>query len=406
RGSYKRMQFAGEEGKQSPYFLEGSVITGSEKVYLAQGIARPKLLKRDEDYTIDYERGIISFTNNNIITNHTRIEVEYQQAFEDYPNTYQETDAHMKVGGLMFTGIYRRRYDDKENPLTFTLSAAEIESLKIAGDSLTVLHTYADTSSQGSYILDDNHFVFVGEGNGNYDVTFFYVGENSGEYQYDATIKGFAYQGPGLGNYSPTKFIMSPQENQFYGLGVNVFETARLEVYGSDRDGNTFSAIDDHDNFGKGGRINLAKTFHMLTLNGEYIYYDENLSIPAAREEIDYQYQWNTEEPMEELGNLGVGITPTDFFKIDFGYSILNRTHRQKFINVQPFFFQVGYRGIDSIHQYFAGLAKKFGKFSLNSRYENKQESHLFTYDVSYVIKKYYGIGLSGSYDRDTTGRG
>jgi len=406
RGSYKRTQFIGEEGKQSPYFLEGSIVVGSEKVYLAQGMAPPTLLKRDNDYTIDYERGIVSCTNENIITNYTRIEVEYQQALEDYPNTYQETDAQVKVGGVAFTSMYRRRFDNKENPLSFTLSDAEIESLKTSGDSLTVLHTYADTSSQGSYIIEDDHFVFVGEGNGDYDVTFFYAGENKGEYEYDPTIKGFTYRGSGFGNYSPTKFITPPQQHQFYGLGARIFETVWLEIYGSDIDFNTFSHIDDGDNFSKGGRVTLAKTFHIFSLYGEYIYYDEDFSMPAAKEGIDYQYQWNTQEPMKELGNVSVGVTPTDFLTADLGYSILNHTHRRKFINVQPFFFQFGYQGIDSTHKYYVGLVKKFGNLSLNSRYEHEEESHLLTYDINYVTQKNYGIGLSGSYDRDTTDRG
>jgi hypothetical protein len=406
RGSYKRTQFVGEEGKQSPYFLEGSVVVGSEKVYLAQDMAQPTLLKRDDDYTIDYERGILSFTNNNIVTNYTRIEVEYQQALEDYPNTYQETDAQINVGGVSFTSMYRRRFDNKENPLTFTLSEAEIESLKASGDSLTVLHTYADTSSQGSYIIEDDHFVFVGEENGDYDVTFFYEGENKGEYEYDPAIKGFTYRGPGLGNYSPKKFITPPQQHQFYGFGARIFETVWLELYGSDIDLNTFSRIDDGDNFKKGGHVTVAKTFHIFSLNGEYIYYDEDFSMPAAKEEIDYEYQWNTQEPMEELGNLSVGITPADFFTADIGYSILNRTHRRKFITVRPFFFQLGYQGIDSSHKYYVGLTKKFGNVSLNSRYGHEEKSHFFMYDMSYVTQKNYGVGLSGNYDRDTTQKG
>jgi hypothetical protein len=406
RGSYKRMQFVGEEGKQSPYFLEGSIVVGSEKVYVAQGMAPPTLMERDDDYTIDYERGILSFNNNNIITNYTRIEVEYQQALKDYPNTYQETDAQINVGGVAFTTMYRRMFDNKENPLTFTLSEVEIESLKVSGDSLTVLHTYADTSSQGSYIIEDNHFVFVGEGSGDYIVTFFYVGEDKGEYEYEPAINGFVYRGQGFGNYSPKKFIIPPQQHQFYGLGVRAFEVIWLEIYGSDIDLNTFSHIDDGDNFTKGGRVTAAKTFHLFSLYSEYIYYDKNFSMPAAKEEIDYQYQWNTQESMEELGNLSVGITPADFFTADIGYSILNRTHRRKFITVRPFFFQLGYQGIDSIHKYHAGFTKKFGNVSLNSRYEYEEESHFITYDFNYVTQKNYGIGLSGNYDQDTTNRG
>lgn len=406
RGAVKRLRFSGEEGKQSPYFLEGNVIAGSEKVYLAQGIEPPVLLKRDEDYGIDYERGIISFTNNNIITNHSRIEVEYQQALEDYPNIYGEGDSRMKIGNIVFTGMYRRRYDEKENPMTFTMSQVEIESLKIAGDSATVLHTYADTSSEGNYIIQDDHFVYAGEGNGDYIVTFFYVGEDNGKYIYDPSIKAFSYQGPGSGNYSPTKFIPLPSKDEFYGIGMYAFESLRLDVYGSYLDKNTFSPIDDYDNSGTGYRANLNKKLNIFTINGEYIYYHERFFKPFGDEIIDYQYQWNTTDSLQEMGQVALGVTPTTFLQVEVGYGILNREHKRKLLRLRPFFFYFGYENVDSIDKYLAGFRKKQGKFLLNSQYENCEKSHLFNYGINYLLTENTTIGISGSYDKDTTNRG
>ncbi|KPK68502.1 hypothetical protein AMJ87_11785, partial [candidate division WOR_3 bacterium SM23_60] len=210
RGVYQRRQLKGEEGKQSPYFLGGSAVAGTEHVYLADGVAPAVLLERDRDYTIDYPTGILSFTNRNIITNRSRIEIEYEQAVEDYQNVYLEGDGSTTFGSIAVIGMYRRKYDDKNNPLTFTLSPAQEESLRTAGDSAVVRYTFADTSAEGNYILDQGHFVYVGEGNGDYRVTFFYIGENSGEYVYDPTIKAFVYQGTALGNYSPTKLVPLP----------------------------------------------------------------------------------------------------------------------------------------------------------------------------------------------------
>lgn len=406
RGAYKRMRFNGEEGKQSPYFLEGNVIAGSEKVYLAQGIDIPVLLNRDEDYNIDYINGTISFTNKNIITNRSRIEVEYQQAIEDYPNIYTESDGSVKIGSFVFTGLYRREYDEKENPLTFSMTPVEIESLRAAGDSSTVLHTYADTSSQGSYIIQDDHFIYVGEGNGDYNVTFFYVGENNGEYIYDPNIKAFSYQETGLGNYSPTKFTPLPEKDEFYGIGINIFESLGLNIYGSNLDKNTFSPIDDDDNFAKGYSAVLNKKFDFFSVNGEYISYDEKFIMPHGKENIDYQYQWNTTEPLKEMGNVALGITPAEFLQIDLGYGILNRKHKRKFLKLQPFFFYFGYEGVDSIDKYYAGLKRKQGEFLLNARYEYYENSYLFNYSTRYFVTKKTNVGITGSYDRDTTNRG
>lgn len=406
RGSHKRMRFNGEEGKQSPYFLAGNVIAGSERVYLAQGIDIPVLLNRDEDYNIDYMNGTISFTNKNIITNHSRIEVEYQQALEDYPNIYTESDGNVKIGSFIVTGMYRRKYDEKENPLTFSMTPAEKESLRAAGDSSTVLHTYADTSSEGNYIIQDDHFVYVGEGNGDYNVTFFYVGENNGEYIYDPNIKAFSYEGTELGNYSPTKFIPLPEKDEFYGIGINVFESIGLNIYGSNLDKNTFSPIDNYDNFNKGYSVVLNKKFKFLSVNGEYVSYDEKFVMPQGKENIDYEYQWNTTEPLKEMGIVALGITPTEFLQIDLGYGILNREHKRKSLKLRPFFFYFGYEGVDSIDKYFAGLKRKQGKFLLNAQYENCENSHLFNYSTRYSITKSADVGITGSYDRDTTNRG
>ncbi len=406
RGSFKRMRFNGEEGKQSPYFLEGSAIVGSERIYAAEGIEPSVLLKRDEDYTIDYERGIISFTNNMIITNRSRIEAEYQEAIDDYPNIYMESDGRMKTGKVVFRGIYRRKYDEREDPLTFTLNPAEIESLKTAGDSLTVLHTYADTSSDGDYIIENGHFVFVGEGNGDYRVTFFYVGENNGEYVYDPEIKAFSYRGSGLGNYSPTKFTPLPEKDEFYGFGMNAFDLLGLNIYGSHYDRNTFSSIDDDDNSGIGYHAQLGKTLGFFTINGEYVFYDERLNMPQGKEQVDYQYQWNTEEPLNKMGNIGIGLEPAAFLKIDLNYGIVNTTHKRKSVIVRPFFLSFGYEGVDRLDRYFAGIRKELGKFSIKSRYENFEKSHLLNYDLKYSVAKNLTLYTSGSYDRDTTSRG
>jgi len=406
RGAIKRMRFDGEEGKQSPYFLEGSVIPGSDRVYLAYGIDPSRLLERDEDYDIDYERGIISFTNKNIITNRSRIEVVYQQAIEDYANIYGESDGHLEIGEFKFTGMYRREHDDKENPLTFTMDAYEIESLRLAGDSMSVLHTYADTSSLGSYVIEDSHFVYVGEGNGEYRVTFFYVGDNKGEYIYDTGIKAFSYVGPDAGNYSPTKYTPLPEKNEFYGIGLDISENLKLNLYSSNYDRNTFSAIDDHDNFGLGYLARLDKKINIFSINGEYILYDEQFSMPQGKEKIDHQYQWNTDEALKEMGTAELCVTPATFFAIEVGYGILNRKHRRKSLRLKPFFFYFGYESVDTIDKYFAELNRKQGDFLLHSRYENIEKSHLLNYNIKYFILENANIGISGSYDKDTTNRG
>ncbi len=406
RGTYRRLQFSGEEGKQSPYFLEGSVVAGSERIYLADGVEPATLLERDVDYVIDYASGILSFTNSNIITSRSRIEIEYEQALQDYQNIYTESDGTAKFGSIEIIGMYRRKYDNKDDPLTITLTPAQHDSLAAAGDSSVVRYTYADTSSEGSYILENDHFVYVGEGNGNYVVTFFYAGENNGEYTYDPTIKAFVYQGPGLGNYSPTKLVPLPEAHDFFGIGATVYEMLSVELFGSDFDKNTFSSRNDEDNFGKGYRVNLDASAHIFRIHGSYIDYDSTLIMPHGNEEIDYRYKWNTTEPLERMGSGTIGIAPTQNLHIEAGYGILNENHKRKSFVIRPFFFDAGYEGVDSIDKYYTGLKTDVGKFSVSGRYEYVKPSHLMRYAVDYRLSRSTTFNVSGSYDKDTIGRG
>lgn len=406
RGIYQRLQLKGEEGKQSPYFLGGSAVAGTERVYLSDGVAPAVLLERDRDYTIDYTRGILSFTNKNIITNRSRIEIEYEQAVEDYQNVYLEGDGTTTFGSIALTGMYRRKYDDKNNPLTFTLSPAQEESLSTAGDSSVVRYTFADTSSEGNYIQDQGHFVYVGEGNGNYRVTFFYVGENNGEYVYDPTIKAFVYQGIALGNYSPTKLVPLPVADDFYGVGADFFEVLSVEVFGSDHDKNSFSTRDDEDNTGTGYRLRLDATQYIFTIRGAYINYDKTLTMPKGKEEIDHQYQWNTGEPLEEMGSVFVGVQPMSSLRMEAGYGMLNDVHTRKSLVLWPAFFYLGYEAVDSVNRYYTGMEKALGDFSLNARYEYISKSHLLRYGTRYDLSRNTSVGISGSFDKDTISRG
>lgn len=406
RGAHRRLQFTGEEGKQSPYFLQGAVIPGSERVHLTQGLERPVLLERDTDYKVDYVSGILSFTNKQIITSHTRIEVEYQEAIEDYVNIYRQIDGRTGAGDIEVSGLYRATVDEKDDPLTFTLSPAEIESLVLAGDSARVQHTYADTTSEGSYVLQNDHFVYVGQGNGDYDVTFFYVGEANGEYVYDPALSAFVYLGPGLGNYSPTRPLPLPRREEFYALSGEFFKTLTLHVYGSRLDQNTFSPLDDADNSGYGYRARVDRRVGFASVKAEYVRYGKTFYSPARREEIDHRYVWNTEESLSDLADISVGLAPAGFLKMDMGYGLLNRQHKRRVVTVHPYFFSFGYEAVDTVEKYFAGFARQWTRVMLNGRYERYGTVQIVRYGTDIAVTKGISAGIRGTVDRDTMSSG
>ncbi len=406
RGSFQRVEFNGSEGKQGPYLLAGRAVAGTERVYVTQGFGIPVLLKRDADYLIDYEQAIITFTSSFIITNRSRITVEYTEATSTYPRIFSELDTRTALNNFSVTAMVRRTMDDRTDPMGFVLSPAEIESLQAAGDSIRYAHVYYDTSSQGSYDLEDGHFVFRGEGSGQYVVTFFYTGENQGDYAYDPVTNGFVYQGAGLGNYSPTRFTPLPQDQQFYGVSLTSFNTLTTTLYGSKSDQNTFSPLDDADNGAKGVEINVQRPMKYFSLDGAYLKYDHDLALPRSREYIGFSNEWNTSDTLQELAQVNLGIQPVPALGADLAYGVLNQSHHRRSIMVKPWFFYFGYSTVDTLSRYLAGMATTWRSYSVSSRYEYAGGAQYAQYAVQYALNSQSRVGFSGEYDRSDQERG
>jgi hypothetical protein len=400
RGSFRRAEFAGEEGKQSPYVVPGKILAGSERVYAGSGIRPAERLARDQDYTVDYEQSIVSFTNHFLITGQTRITVEYLDAQQDWSSVYQEADAAGARSGFGLTALGRRVYDDRNDPLAFTLSPAEIESLKAGGDDARVYHLYADTSSTGNYDLQAGHFVFIGPGQGHYNVTFFYAGENQGDYLYDPTLKGFSYVGPGAGNYTPSKVITLPQERSFYAASLNAGTDVVLTYYGSQTDRNEFSSRDDADNGGSGGSLAARRRFKSLFFDGRYLFYGHGLELPQGRDAVDQTYQWNSADTLRDLGEMALGLDLTRDVAADFAYGILNRRHQRWQAGLKPFFLDLGYGRVDTLTKWFAAGRREISRLQADLRYENQDGNHYTTYSFQYPARANWQLGLSGDYER------
>ncbi len=276
KGKFHTNSFQGENGKQGPYQLQGRnnetliiILAGSEKVYI-----NGQLKKRgiENDYVIDYNTGQITFTNNVIITNITRIVVDFEYIDRNYARTMQFLSVEDKYKNLSFKFSYAGDLDNYKAPLDFEFGEEEYRALREAGDSVAIIlgvDTVAYDSTQILYAYKDTilygklfSFFYYSRNpdSAKYQLTFSYVGQGKGHYIKEATlINGNVFKWVGedslgnkLGDYEPIKPLPLPQKKQVadlvlrYDLSENVFLKSETAV--SNYDKNRLSAKNDDDN--------------------------------------------------------------------------------------------------------------------------------------------------------------
>src|SRR5690606_6972186 len=130
--------FNGQNGNQGPYRLSGNynelyiiMVSGSERVYL-DGV----LLTRgeDQDYVINYNTGELTFTTNRLITDNSRITVEYLYANRSYSQILIYGGVEHESERFRIAGHFYSNGDSKNNPLNDNLSDEDKLILSQAGN--------------------------------------------------------------------------------------------------------------------------------------------------------------------------------------------------------------------------------------------------------------------------------
>lgn len=281
KGHFNSVLINGIEGVQGPYLLFGQnnekdiiIISGTEKIFI-DGIE----MKRGEnnDYTIDYSNAQITFTPKRLITSVSRINVDYEYTDRRFTRNFfgAGVSANFLNNSLAIKTQFIKEGDDKDSPIDFSFSDSEKSILINAGnnrykatksgeqlaviDSLGIRH--------GIYLKKDTtinnapfSFYIYEPGNADaiYNVTFTYIGDNSGDYIKES-IGDYKFVGIGKGNYLPVIFLPMPELKE---MGTIVAEFKPLdkiftsfEFSGSYYDKNRFSSIDDNNNFGSARNI-------------------------------------------------------------------------------------------------------------------------------------------------------
>ncbi|GAA3595364.1 hypothetical protein Q4Q39_07390 [Flavivirga amylovorans] len=345
RGQFTRSQFTAQEGNQGPYKLQGQngelfvlIVSGSETVYV-NGVA----VKRgeDQDYIIDYNAGEIIFNATYPITSEMRITVDYQfsernySRFVAYGGGRYESDK-LKIG----VSVYSEN-DAKNQPLQQNLSEEQVQILSNAGDdrSLMVAPSEIQEALNENRILYKKELIggveaFVFSNNPDdelYRVTFTQVGVNQGDYILSNTTainNIYEFVGVSQGNYAPIVQLVAPTKLQIAVINGNYNPSEKtsiaFEVAGSKNDLNLFSGLNDDDNDGFAGKLNIEQTLIKedslwsvsAFVNTDYI--QEDFKTIERLYNAEFNRDWNLELPSgnQTVINLGDQVLLNSGFRV------------------------------------------------------------------------------------------
>lgn len=354
KGKYVRNEITAIRGVQGPYRLTGEqgetnliILSGTEQVFL-DGI----LLTRgqDNDYTIDYNLGEITFTAKHIITEHSRIIVNFEYSDQNYSRynlfTYNEF-THEKNSKLIIDVNVFHEQDLKRQSIQPELSDEQMLFLSGIGSETenaffpTAVPVHDFTAQEILYHKIDTVvdgvsytpiYIYAGLSHDSvYRVTFSHVGDNQGNYILSqSTANGKLYEwvapvnGIPQGNYEPISQLSTPKMHDLASVGatyaVNDKFKVRTELAFSYYDKNLFSKEGDQNNAGVAYKLSadyrtpitnkkLHDSLWRYNVNVDYEYVHKNFSplssFRAAEFYRDYNlssgYSSTTHEQMLQL---------------------------------------------------------------------------------------------------------
>ncbi len=315
RGQYTTNQFNGREGNQGPYQLKGAqgqidiiVIAGTERVWI-----NGELMLRGEnnDYVIEYGNGQISFTRRRLITEDSRITVDFQYSDQKFRRNLYGSRVVVDAWDqkVQLTTSFIAELDDKQNPLEFSLSDENRQKLAQAGDALDsayVSGALAVGAGQGAYIQVDSagtrFYRYVGENQGDYRVTFSFVGYGRGDYQLQGFGK-YRYAGPQKGSYLAQVQLYPARSQGLLDLNLNFnplkYFKLNSELAFSRYDKNTYSRLDDADNQGLAYKLQFGFTPAVVPrvgrfqLQGKFRYVNPRFQNLDRTTEVEYNRRWD-----------------------------------------------------------------------------------------------------------------
>jgi len=360
RGKFNSMQVSGIDGVQGPYRLSGVdnendiiVIAGSEKVYLD---GRPLKRGENNDFTIEYSIGEITFTPKILITSLSRIIVDFEYTNRQYDRNVISANgsANFFDNKLSFKINAFQEGDNKNSPIDIALSDSDKVILEQAGDDPFAASKSGviavDNDSLGIYssldtLIEGNQLTIYiynpGSETAKYNVSFSFVGDNNGDYIRESIGK-FRFVGIEQGSYLPIRLLPLPEKSQVGNIVIDYSPieqvTFNVELAASSYDRNTFSSIDDDDNngFARYLKLNVApinlkisnSDFGKISGSFRDRFKDNRFKSLDRINEIEFDRNYNTANSgndEETLREFKLNYLPVDQINLFGQYGLLKR---------------------------------------------------------------------------------
>lgn len=366
RGKYHNNQFQGIEGSQGPYRLTGKngerriiIVAGSERVYL-----NGELMTRGEtnDYIIDYASAEVHFTPKRLITNASRISIDFEYTDRQYARNLLvgSADVEMADRRVGISALVVQEADDPDSPIDVALDEHSRSILRASGaDRFTASISGVrfvgrdSTGAKGQYVLRDTtlngrHYAILiyapGDSLALYSATFSPVDNmppDSAGYERIA-VGQFRFAGIGKGNYLPIQFLPMPQQHRFADVVASVAPYSNVQITmeyaASSFDRNRFSTLDDIGTSGGAFALNARFKEKDLSLGGSRVgsvelslkkrFVDRRFVAPDRFNEVEFGRKWdvNLSQPTDEnLQEARLSYQPTDGIVLAGTYGTLEQ---------------------------------------------------------------------------------
>ncbi len=364
RGQFGRNVFSGREGNQGPYRLQGDnagefivVLAGSERVYI-DGV----LLKRGEqyDYVIDYNTADLVFTPNRLITNQSRIIVEFEYANQAYVRSIAYYNLNYSTERHQIRLNSYQEQDAPSQPLFQELDDSQKLFLQGLGDSVNnAFYPGATLSGFNAERINYKRIDSLGYGpvfiystnpdSAIYEIRFSFVGQGKGDYlQARGTANGRVYEwiSPVIngtdtarrGSYAPVVRLIAPNKISLTTLGSSgqLGSNTRYEseLGYSRRDPNRFSdgGVINQQGYAAKVKIDTKQPLGFsnypqaaVTAGIQYEYLDARFRTVQPYRNMEFARDWNLPAiyslQEEHLRGIYAGIQLND--SSEFRYNLL-----------------------------------------------------------------------------------